>query len=218
MRHLNLLLFSLIAISAQSNAGTDESAESEPATVGAVTVLSGEARIEEVTRWEDGAPEGVAFRGSGRVEITIPGEVGEDPNASVIYYTLDVRPALNTDPEERFLVELGGVVIGLQCFANVQNIPTGEVTYKVPGSTDLFEKASVYFALEDDYTAPIAMRLTASLDQGRRTWDLYVKGERWLTDLPYTPGEEKIVLESNGELSTKVRNMNISSVNPFESE
>ena len=67
------------------------------------------------------------------------------------------------------------------------------------------------------FTAPIAMRLTVSLDQERRIWDLYVRRERWLTDLPYTPGEEKIVLKSNGELSTSVRNMNISSANPFES-
>ena len=222
MRHYSLTLLSLFAItwviSAENDEGSGEETESEPAPTGSVTVLSGEAQIEEVTRWEDGAPEGVEFRGNGRVEVTIPREDGEEPNASVVYYSLDVRPTLNTDPEERFRVEVGGVVIGLQSFPNNQNIPTGEVTYRALGSADLFEKASVYFALEDNYTAPIAMRLTASLDQGRRTWDLYVKGERWLTDLPYTPGEEKIVLESNGELLTKVRNMNISSINPFESE
>ena len=222
MKHLSLTLLSALlamsTVSAQSSGGSNEETGSEPTPTGSVTVLSGETQIDEITRWDDGAPEGVKFRGSGRIEVTIPRAVGEESSASVVYYSLDVSPALNTDPEERFLVELGGVVIGLQCFANVQNIPTGEVTYKVSGSADLFEKASVYFALVDDYTAPIAMRLTASLDQGRSTWDLYVRGQRWLTDLPYTPGDEKIVLESNGELSTIVRNMNISSINPFESE
>ena len=214
---LVLLFTSTAAISAQ-NEQSEEGAESEPTTSGSVTVLSGEAEIEEVTRWEDGAPEGVKFRGSGRIEVTIPREDGEESNASVVYYTLDVSPALNTDPEERFLVEVGGVVIGLQSFANVQNIPTGEVTYRVPGNAALFEKASVYFALDSNYSAPIAMRLTAQLDQERRTWDLYIRGERWLADLPYSPGEEKIVLESNGELSPMVRNMNISSISPFESQ
>ena len=222
MRYLNFILlvfFALVgATSAQSGGESDESTGSEPVTTGSVIVLSGEAQIEEVTRWEDGAPEGVQFRGSGRIEVTIPRAVEEESNGSVVYYSLDVSPALNINPQERFRVEVGGAVIGLQSFSNAQNIPTGEVTYRVPGNADLFEKASVYFPLDENYTAPVAMRLTAALDPGRRTWDLYVKGKRWLADVPYTPGEEKIVLESNGELSTIVRNMNISSINPFASE
>ena len=221
MRHHGLILFFLFvivaAISAQGNEGSDDSTGSEPLPSGTVTVIGGEAQIEEVTRWEDGAPEGVEFRGSGRIEIIILWEAGEDPYASVVYYALDVFPSLHTDPEERFRVEVGGVVIGLQNFPKAQKIPTGEVTYRALGRADLFEKSSVYFPLEDTYEPTIPVRLTASLDQGRGTWGLYVKGERWMTDLPYTPGEEKIVLESNGELSTKVRNMNISSINPFES-
>ena len=222
MKHLSLTLFSLFAaiatVSAQSNEGSDETGGTEPATSGTVTVLSGDVSIEKVTRWDDGAPRGVDFLGSGRVEITIPRETVEDSEASVVYYTLDVRPVLHTDPDERFLVEVGGVVIGLQNFSNAQNIPTGEVTYKVAGGADLFEKASVYFPLEDNYTPPISVGLTVSLDQGSGTWNLYLGGERWLPDLSYTPGEEKIVLESKSDLRTKVRNMNISSINPFEGE
>ena len=220
MKHLRLTFFCLLVIIttiwAQSNEESDESGESEPATSGAVTVLSGDVSIEKVTRWDDGAPKGVDFLGSVRVEITIPRETVEDSDASIAYYTLDVRPSLHTAPEERFLVEVGGVVIGLQNFSNAQNIPTGEVTYKVPGGAGLFEKASVYFPLEDNHTPPISVRLTVSLDQGSGTWDLYLGGERWLTALTYTPGEEKIVLESRSDLRTKVRNMNISSINPFE--
>lgn len=129
MRHHGLTFFFLFvivaAISAQGSEGSDDSTGSEPLPSGTVTVIGGEAQIEEVTRWEVGAPEGVEFRGSGRIEVIIPRGDGEDPNASVIYYSLEVRPALHTDPQERFRVEVGGVVIGLQNFPTRRRSPPG---------------------------------------------------------------------------------------------
>ena len=82
--------------------GSDDSTGPEPLLSGTVTVIGEEAQIVEVTRWEDGALEGVEFPGSGRIEITIPRGIGENSDASDVYYTLDVSPPSIPTPKTAF--------------------------------------------------------------------------------------------------------------------
>ena len=216
MKHYNsitlLFLFVLITGTPTSAQESDLSATSQ----GSIEVLDGEVEIEAVEYWDDGALAGVTLRGAGVVAVTIPPEGGEDPETSVIDYILDIRPALSRDPEERFTAQVAGVLIGLQSFPNEENIPTGEVTFKTANSTEPFEKASVYFSLNEDYEATFPVKLAVRVDQAQGTWDLYIGDDRWLQEMRYggsegeSEWEKTIILESRTAGRSEVRGLSIS--------
>ena len=99
-----LFLFILIAGTPTSAQESDLSATSQ----GSIEVLDGEVEIEAVEYWDNGALAGMTLWGVGVVAVTIPPEGTEDPEASVIDYIVDIRPARSRDPEERFTAQVAG--------------------------------------------------------------------------------------------------------------
>ena len=99
MKHLCLTLFCLLviitAIWAQNNDGSDENGGTESATSGTVSVLSGEAQIEEVSRWEDGAPEPLI-----QEEVSLP---AEETELQEVEAEVESEPV---DEEEDFRVKI----------------------------------------------------------------------------------------------------------------
>ena len=217
MKHYNITLLFLFAFITGPSASAQDSAISATSQ-GSIEVLDGEVEIEAVEYWDDGALAGVTLRGEGVVAVTMPPEGTEDPGASVIDYILDIRPALSRDPEERFTAQVAGVVIGLQSFPNEENIPTGEVTFKSAGSAEPFEKASVYFSLDEDYQATFPVKLALRIDQAQGTWDLYVGDDRWLQEMSCGGSESEgesewgdtIIFESRTAGRSEVRGLSIS--------